>query len=470
MNDRLNVALIRPFNPNDYYEPSYPCIGLSYLYSFLLSNGFSVMAIDAKFDKIPLDLLISSLKHFNPSLICYTAMTPEINYVSNVAAIIKKEFPNSISIIGGAHATTTISEILEEFPVFDIAVFGEGEYTLNEICDALADNVNYENQSISQEEYINFLSRLKEIKGISFRNNEKIVVTPERQPTMDLDSLPFPNYDYIKRNITIYPVFSSRGCPNKCIFCCRILGDKIRLRSPQNVIQEIKSAIKKYSPKIIDFADETFTVPKSRTIEICNLILHEGINEHIQWTAQSRVSGVNLELFKKMKESGCIHIDFGIESGNPKILQNIKKGITLEETENAIKFGKSAGLKTGCYFIIGHPFETVSTIKDTINFASKLNCDEVSFGIMVPYPGTIIYQMAKGGEGNYILLSTNWKDYDKQIGQSLELKDLDRKQLELWQRKAYISFYLNNHRYIDLFRLIIIQHKLVTAMLRKQLF
>jgi len=283
----------------------------------------------------------------------------------------------------------------------------------------------------------------------------------------DLDSLPFPDYDHLARKIDTYPIFSSRGCPNNCIFCCRIMGNKIRVRTPKSVVNEIKYALSKFRPKLFDFADETFTFPKARTMAICDLIIKEGINKRIKWMAQSRVTLVDQELFEKMKEAGCINVDFGVESGNSEMLKIIKKGITLDEASSAIAAAKQAGLNTGSYFIIGHPFETAETIRETIKFAAKLNTDSVAFGIMVPYPGTEVYEMAVRGEGGYQIISERWEDYDKQLGNALELDGLSRKQLEKWQRKAYLTFYFKNLRLLDGVRLVISQRKLLWRMLTK---
>jgi len=311
------------------------------------------------------------------------------------------------------------------------------------------------------------LQQLESIKGIAWRFKNEIKTNAYRELIPNLDSLPLPNYDHIKRRINVYPVFSSRGCPYQCVFCCRILGNKIRVRSPKNVIDEIKYAIDKFSPKIIDFADDTFTLPKQRAIEICDLMIKEGLNERIKWTALSRVTGVDQELFDKMKDAGCINVDFGVESGNPEILNRIKKAITITDAENSIRMAKKAGLKTGSYFIVGHPYETVQTIRDTIKLATRLNTSTVSFGIMVPYPGTEVYEMAVKGESNYKLISEKWEDYDKQIGNALELDGLTRKDLERWQRKAYMTFYIRNLRFLDMMRLIISQRKLLWKMLTK---
>jgi radical SAM superfamily enzyme YgiQ (UPF0313 family) len=143
------------------------------------------------------------------------------------------------------------------------------------------------------------------VKGIAIRSKDgKVKITEKREPIWEFDSLPFPTYDHVKRPIKIYPIFSSRGCPFKCIFCCRIMGEKLRVRSPENVVDEIEYAVWKYNPKLIDFADDQFTFPKDRAMKICDLIIKRGLK--IKWTCLSRVTGVDRELFYEMKKRDAL--------------------------------------------------------------------------------------------------------------------------------------------------------------------
>jgi radical SAM superfamily enzyme YgiQ (UPF0313 family) len=466
----VRVALLRPAPSavvQEHDRPRYPCLGLAYLSAVLKANGVEVLVIDAKFDGIGQREVDVSITRFRPHIVGLTAMTHEIVHVASVANKLKEILPTSLMVIGGPHATVAPVRTLQQFPFFNIAVIGEGELTLLEIAKemdmALSNRCGDQNgdSAIIPDE------RLKSIEGIAWRSRNKIETNQPRELIQNLDSLPFPNYDHSTRRIETYPIFSSRGCPNNCIFCCRILGNRIRVRSPKNVIDEIKHALSKFRPKIVDFADEVFTFPKERAIAVCDLMISEGLNKAIKWTAQSRVTGVDQELFDKMKEAGCVNIDFGIESGNPDTLRRIKKGITTIAASEAIMAAKKAGLKTGSYFIIGHPFETTETIRDTIQFAAKLNTDTVSFGIMVPYPGTEVYEMAIKGEGGYRLISEQWRDYDKQIGNALELDGLSRGELEKWQHKAYVAFYVRNLRFLDVVRLVLSQRRLLWRMLTK---
>lgn len=470
VSNMVRVALISSATSvvvREHDRPRYPCLGLAYLSAVLRTNNIEVLVIDAKFDGISQNAVHDSIVRFRPHIMGFTAMTHEIVHVASVAAKLREAFPLSLMVIGGPHATVATVRTLQEFPVFDVAVVSEGEQTLLEIAREVDMAICKSGQNGKGGPTMIQADRLALIEGIAWRSGSNVITNRPRRFNPELDSLPFPDYDHIKRRIETYPIYSSRGCPNNCIFCCRILGNKIRVRSPRNVVDEMKHAINKFRPKLIDFADETFTFPRERTHLICDLIIQEGLEKAIKWTAQSRVTRVDQELFKKMKKAGCVDVDFGIESGNPETLKRIKKGITTTDASNAITAAKKAGLKTGSYFIIGHPFETPETIRETIRFATKLNTDTVSFGIMVPYPGTEVYEMATRGEGGYHIISENWEDYDKQFGNALELDGLSRKELERWQHKAYIGFYFRNFRFSDVLRLVISQRRLLWRMFTK---
>lgn len=465
----IKVALINPPPPaviQTWDQPTYPSLALGYLAGFLKARDVTVLAIDAPFDGLSLNEVKDSLLKFQPHVLGFTAMTHRITHVAWVANELKKLFPDSLFIIGGPHSAMIPARTLQEFPIFDVAVIGEGELTLLDLVNSIQAN-----NPAQHNDYMKMIpeQRLSLIKGIAWRFKDEIKVNAAREPILNLDSLPFPDYSHIKRRIEIYPIFSSRGCPLQCIFCCRIHGNRLRVRSAKNVIKEIKYAIDKFNPKLFDFADDTFTLPKRRAMEICTLMISEGLNKRIKWTALSRVTGVDQALFDKMKEAGCIKVDFGVESGNSDVLKRIKKEISVTDAEKAIRMAKKAGLKTGSYFILGHPYETTQTIHDTIKLATKLNTNTVSFGIMVPYPGTEVYEMAVKGEGNYKLISEKWEDFDKQIGNALELESLPRKELEKWQVQAYITFYLHNYRVLDILRIAISQQKLLRKIITKRI-
>jgi radical SAM superfamily enzyme YgiQ (UPF0313 family) len=262
----VKLAIINPFDDRSYYRPAYPSVGLGYLSSFLCSHGFEALAVDAKFDGLDLEAVKEDLLAFQPDIVGFSAMTHEICNAASWAAEIKGLFPEALILIGGVHATVAAERTLAEFPVFDIAVIGEGEHTLLEIARCVGEATPLDSLI------------LKGIKGIAWREDTRrkdgeISINPPRELIADLDSLPNPGYDHIRREIKSYPVLTSRGCPSQCIFCCRILGDRIRARSPRNVVDEIALVQSQRHPDLIEICDDTFTLPRSRAIEICKLLI-----------------------------------------------------------------------------------------------------------------------------------------------------------------------------------------------------
>ena len=221
----------------------------------------------------------------------------------------------------------------------------------------------------------------------------------------DLDTLPIPDRDLIPNDVYYpSPIFSrgykgkeystiitSRGCHEKCTFCAsRAFWKRIRTRSPENIVEEIKLLKSKYGVKHIDFLDDTLTVSRKRVREVCTRILDEEIE--IIWTCYSRVDVIDPELAKLMKRAGCFGIQFGIESGNEEILKRIKKNATKNQVRYAVKCVKDEGIKVMGDFMIGLPGDSNKTIMETYKFAKELKLNLVLFSITLPLPGTGIFE------------------------------------------------------------------------------
>jgi anaerobic magnesium-protoporphyrin IX monomethyl ester cyclase len=414
--------------------PDHPHSGLGYIASYLLSKKEKVKIIDAKLERLTISETVKKILTEKPEIVGITSMTHDIVSAANLASSIKKENPKIIIVIGGIHATALPKETLEKFKSFDFLVYGEGEYTFYNLLEGI------KKKDVSQ------------IKGVAYKKRGEVIVNPPMEKIEDLDSLPMPAWHLFPKTEK-YHIVTARGCPYSCVFCMTPYGKKIRERSPENVIKEMKETIEKYNPRLYKFDDESFGFNKERAHEILDLIIKNKLDK-VKKVASLRVNYVDFKLLKHMKKAGFMVIDFGFETGNPKIMKIIKKAITLEQIKKAVKMCKKVKIKVGGNFIIGHPYETRKTIKDTIKFAVKLNPDIVAFGIMVPYPGTEVAEMAKKGKGGYKIISSNWEDYNKQLGNALELKKISRKQLELYQLKAYISVYLLNFRIFDFIKFV----------------
>jgi len=438
----MKIALIKP--PGTYASWfKLPMPGISYISSCLGHNGFECKIFDADFNNWPEHTLIAKVRVYNPDVLGITSMTHEIITASRIAYKLKT-YSNIPVIIGGCHVTALPYRTLEEFPVFDYGVFGEGEVTMLELLKYLAKGDN---------------CSLESINGLVFRKGKHVILNQPRPflARQEINELSFPslkdyygeNKDALRGKNKYYVMITGRGCPFNCVFCMRVLGQKVRRRSPENVCDEIEFAVAAYGAHTIAFWDEIFLFNDADTRVLLNMIIDRGLSEKIKWTGFIRANFVTPELIYLAKQAGCCHLEMGVESGDDEILKAIGKGISIKQVRQAVKIIKESGISLCALYILGHPNETRDTVRKTVELAIELNTDDIAVGLMVPYPGTKIYEMALNGQGGYRLLSHNWSDFDKYCSKVLELDNLPYKELSRWQRAAFIGLYLKNRRFID---------------------
>lgn len=405
---------------------SSPPLGLAYIAS-MLRQDHEVKIIDSNVLNYTLKDVEREMRNFNPDIVGITSVTPSIYEAYKVAEITKKVNEDCTVILGGPHATFTPRQTLKECKYIDIIVRGEGEETTKDLVEDIEKG-----------------APLNEIKGITFREKDEIVDTEPRPIIKNIDDIPFPSIDllpmhlYQANGIKYTTMLTSRGCPFKCSFCSssRLFGGQWRGRSPENVLEEIKTVYERYGIRNIEFIDDTFTLNQERAEKICDGIIKEGLD--ISWGASSRVDTLSEKLVEKMKKAGCWIIFLGIESGSQKILDAIGKRITLEQAKKAVKILKDAGIQVLGSFIIGFLQDTVETINETIKFAKSLNLDYAEFSILTPYPGTPIYDYAKK---NNMLLTEDWSKYTA-AEPVIKIEGVSEKQVKALFQKAYIMFYL----------------------------
>ena len=405
---------------------SSPPLGLAYLASILRKNH-EVKIIDSNILDYTMNDMRKELRNFFPDIVGITSVTPSMPSAYAVAKIAKQIREDCTVVIGGPHVTFLPKQTLEECQHIDVVVKGEGEKTIKELTDAIEGK-----------------RPLESVKGIAFRKENRIVENEPRPFIKKIDEIPFPSRDllpmhlYQANGVRYTTMITSRGCPFRCSFCSssRLFGGYWRGRSPENVLEEMKTIYEDYGIKNVEFIDDTFTLDQKRAEKICEGIIKEGWD--ISWGASSRVDTLSRKLVEKMKEAGCWILFLGIESGSQRILDAIGKRITLEQVRKAVKIVKDARIQVLGSFIIGFLQDTVETIKMTINFAKKLNLDYAEFSILTPYPGTPIYDYAiKNG----LLLTKDWSKFNA-VEPIMKIKGVTEKQLKALFQKAYITFYL----------------------------
>lgn len=326
----------------------------------------------------------------NPKIVGISSKAVDIPSTLNLARIIKDFNCNIPVIIGGASAST-YSDILIENEKVDFLVQGEGEETIKELIPLLLTGGD---KSVL----------LLKTAGILFKKDNHVIKSDKRNLITDIDKIPFPDRDSVfsYKNKKIVPVRSysdilvSRGCPYKCKFCCNhvVWGTyKPRIRSVENVIEELYELKTKYNQKFFIFWDDLFTINRNSTIHLCNLIIEKKM--HIKWICLVRLDTIDQELLKIMKDAGCVEIQIGVESGNDRILSLIGKKITLRQIFEKMEIVRKSDLRHLIFLMIGFPSETESEIHETIDLICKLRPTSVDLSVFSPYPGTPFYDELK---------------------------------------------------------------------------
>ncbi|MDO9066702.1 MAG: radical SAM protein, partial [Chloroflexota bacterium] len=281
------------------------------------------------------------------------------------------------------------------------------------------------------------------------KSDGRIKKNPARPLIEDLDSLPMPLYEQLPMERYGLPhlgksvgITTSRGCPYSCTFCASsvIHGRKSRFRSIGYILEEIAYLKKMFSVNTIIFCDDTFETDTDRIFELCNQLINRRLN--IKWCCTCRANGLPEELLKIMKASGCRLIHIGIESGNQEILDKNSKGVNLRKVEETVRRAKRIGLELYGYFMVGLPYETEKTIRQTIKFSQGLDLDYAQFSMLTPLPGTDVWKMMKEGK----VLSCqgqDWSDFKRHgRGICIELQHVSHAKLKKYYRMAYSGFYL----------------------------
>ena len=306
----------------------------------------------------------------------------------------------------------------------DVAIVGEGEDAILELLDVW-----------------NGTGSLDDVAGIAYRDGRGAFrKTGSREYTAHLDRLPFPvRNDRHMEGYTLYEIVGKRGCPFRCSFCGASADHrKVRFRTPENVMEEIGELFSRYGKKKLYFNDDVFSINKQWTHDFCDMLIQRNLN--IEWECQTRVDLVDLPLLKKMKAAGCESVVFGIDAGNQKNFDLLKKQITVEQAYVSVRHAKEAGMAVWTNFIMGYPWEKKRDLQDTIDLARGLDPHFARFFIATPYPGSPLYGYAKE---RGLIKTFDLAAYSQDSGESiLELEHLSGPELSEFVYKANTLFYL----------------------------
>lgn len=365
------------------------------------------------------------LQNFKPDYLVVNVATPTFKSDLSAMTVAKEICPNIITIAKGAAFLTVAFEVMYFQKDLDLILFGEPEDTLKEILQG---------------------KPYSEILGLYYRDDLRAKFTGSRPFIEDLDRLPFPARHLVDNNIYRRPdnnqvqatIKVSRGCPFHCFFCLAtpVSGAKVRKRSPENIVEEIKECVNKYGIKNFLFWSDIFNIDKEWVMELCQKIIDSGLD--ITWSANTRADTADEEMAQKMYEAGCRLVSIGVESGSQEMLDKIGKKITLDDVRLTVKIFKKAGIKIYNYFVIGLPWEDEETVEDTIDFAIELDSDFISFYTATPLPGTRFYEYAKENK----LINSDTSFSSAYFYPSVNTHHLSKDKVFELHKKAIKSFYL----------------------------
>jgi anaerobic magnesium-protoporphyrin IX monomethyl ester cyclase len=381
----MKALLIQP--PSAYHRGTYP-LGLAYLAAVLEGIGWDVRIIDgsARNSVITLDQIVERARSFTPDFIGVTLV---INLIDEGYRLAGKLSGLGIPLVaGGPHAKLRPHEVLEHG--FDIVVRGEGEETIKDLAAHFRDKRD-----------------IADIPGISYKDARgSRIDNPDRPYIADLDLVPFPARhlfsvaDYLapgQEAIDDYwTIQTSRGCPNSCIYCAAaqgVFGRRYRTRSVENVMAELAVLKNTYGARRVKFYDDSLTIARPRLEKLCDMMI--GAKLGMSWVCDSRADGLDRQLLRRMKEAGCCHIYFGVESYDPETLALIKKGVTAARIKEAIDSTVKEGIDFTVYLIMGWPWENRGHIDHTHDFFKTLPVSarfKQACFVPVPYPGTELYE------------------------------------------------------------------------------
>lgn len=410
-----------------------PPLGIALLAAITRKNGYQTSILDAAALKLNYDSAFKRIIEESPDVLGITSTTLTIYNAASVASMLKKRNSKIKIVIGGSHVTSCPEDTMSAFPQFDMGVVGEGEITILELLKCFENN-----------------SDLNKCRGLVFRNGSKNVCTGRREFVGDLDQLPFPAWDLLPDLTQYYQpaadslhrspatlLVSSRGCPGQCIFCEKsMFGSRLRSYSAEYIVSMIEYLQKNFAIRDIFFEDDNFLVFRKGIKNFCRLLKEKNID--ITFSIMGRVDIVDYEILKRLKEAGCWQVNYGCESGSQKILDNINKGIKVEQIEKALKLTREAGLRIKGLFMIGNFGETEETIKETLRFIKKVPMDDFHITCFTPLPGTLAAKQAN----RYGKFDADWKKANMASPDNFIPHGLTHEKLLYYHKKAYRAFYL----------------------------
>ena len=407
-------------------ESTRPPIGLMYLATYAEKNGISTEIIDVKEPyhekKIP-DKIISRLRKSGAKYVGLTTHTPEVDETAALAKRIKKELGKNITtIVGGVHVTLMPQDLLIGKGI-DYGIMGEGEEALPNLIRAIKGGKG-----------------VGKVNGIAFAKGKKIIKTrpaalldlekllPLDYGKVDMEFYTRPNL-YVVRGVPLsgLSLFTSRGCCFRCRFCSNpaLFGSRVRYRKPEHVADELEMLKERYKIDGFFFFDDTFTTNRKHVLGICDELIKRKLG--MVWGCQTRANLIDRETLLKMKEAGCVQMEFGVESGSDRMLKHLNKGITKADVREAFRLCREVGMRRFANFMINLPGETEDDLQQSIALAQEIKAEVTIFNITTPYPGSELFSEVSIKPGEYSNFNNvNYREQINYLQEHYHLAEYDR--------------------------------------------
>ena len=357
-------------------------IGLGYIAANLKKNNYRVNILDFNNERIEKREALKQVK--DADFIGISIKTFIVSEALKLAKAVREINPGAVLISGGPHLSIDGFNFIKENKIFDIGIAGEGEQSFLELAKGKPKN---------------------EIGGIIFNNGGQTAASGNRPYNINLDDLPFPDYNLFNSHLhngiayrfsrNAYPIFTSRGCPFKCVYCASYIsmGRTWRARSVKNILEELKKAKTDYDISRFEILDDNFNIDPERTKDFCR----EVSSLKLRWSCPSglRADSIDNELVRLMKEAGCYYVYLGIETGDEAVYSKLGKGGSLSRVKEAVKLFKSQGIRVAGAFIIGLPDTTKAIDQESLRFSKKIKLDQATFAMLQPFYNTPVYNLLK---------------------------------------------------------------------------
>lgn len=438
---KMNSGRALLIKPRDYRSYAViPNLGLGYLAASLQEKGFGAEILDCNNGPFDLRQFEDNLRKRRFDIVGFQLFTSALTDAQRMIEAVKRILPDSVVVVGGPHPSGDPEHALRFLRGVDFAVVGEGEKAIVEIMSLTQENVR-------EKEFFSKIDNLAFIDGNGkFVMNRKVILD-------NLDEIPMPAWDLIdprkyatsphgtfSRGTPIAPIVTSRGCPYPCAFCAVSAshGKKLRRRSSKNVLDEMDYLCREYGIEEFHIEDDNFTFDKAFVLEICEGMRKRGLD--VWWACPNgiRLDTIDAEMLRAMEDSGCYSVALGIESGSDRVLQIMRKKLTVKEIENSINLIKqTTKIHLTGFFLLGFPGETVEDMQATIDFAKKIKIDKANFAIVMPFPGSQVHREWKNRIGDE---SVDWMKFlYYQIVPGVS--GLEEKVLKRYLKRAMSSFY-----------------------------